>query len=185
MLIIFLDVDGVLNTWDDEVEIEPACMAQLKRILQETDAEIVLSSSWRGTDGPEVSISGLQEHRLAKYFAKHEVPLWVDRIPRHYIPFSVERPFNIMTWLSQHSMVSNFIALDDEDNIELYPHNFKTQPKKGITPEVADKAISFLNRPYKLTQLTLQKQNEGWHNTGVPPFILINGEKYRVAEKFD
>ena len=58
MKVIFLDVDGVLNSnyshsistnekgwmWD---EISDFHLEKLKRIVDETDAKIVLSSSWR------------------------------------------------------------------------------------------------------------------------------------------
>ena len=53
MKVIFLDVDGVLNTKYSKsrcgrfIGIDKDKVAQLKRIVDETDAEIVLSSTWR------------------------------------------------------------------------------------------------------------------------------------------
>src|SRR4029079_3793405 len=59
MKVIFLDIDGVLNHnrmshHRDPTSIEPlpipiapACMAQLNRLITETAAKIVISSSWR------------------------------------------------------------------------------------------------------------------------------------------
>lgn len=54
--IIFLDIDGVLNSKDwyfcrkgkkGKGNIDPAAVRNLKSIIKKTDASIVLSSSWR------------------------------------------------------------------------------------------------------------------------------------------
>lgn len=62
MKVIFLDIDGVLNYLPDRPRetvpnfvqqdercygLNPALVAQLKRIIEATDAKIVISSSWR------------------------------------------------------------------------------------------------------------------------------------------
>jgi hypothetical protein len=59
--ILFLDVDGVLHPLiveyrdgklDDSHCFAEACMQQIKRVVEATGAEIVLSSSWRCFEGP-------------------------------------------------------------------------------------------------------------------------------------
>ena len=60
--VIFLDSDGVLNAfyypklladhgqvWRDRfgVLFAPECIAQLRRIIEATDAQIIISSSWK------------------------------------------------------------------------------------------------------------------------------------------
>lgn len=58
--IIFLDIDGVLNTkyWYNQMSrstpkdkygyaFDPNAVANLKRIIDETGADIVISSSWK------------------------------------------------------------------------------------------------------------------------------------------
>lgn len=58
MRIVFLDIDGVLNhsatrgaMWSEDeplpIPIAPECMARLNRLIAETGAKIVISSSWR------------------------------------------------------------------------------------------------------------------------------------------
>ena len=50
--ILFLDVDGVLNTIDDcvkNVQLNKQLMGRLKTIIQKTNCKIVLSSDWRLT----------------------------------------------------------------------------------------------------------------------------------------
>ena len=57
MKVIFLDIDGVLNSEeyyesfpDGEFipPIDPVCVERLKRIVDRTGAKLILSSSWRG-----------------------------------------------------------------------------------------------------------------------------------------
>ena len=46
--ILYLDIDGVLNCKrNDYREFDPICVKNLVKFLQQTDSEIVLSSTWR------------------------------------------------------------------------------------------------------------------------------------------
>ena len=47
MKVIFLDIDGVLKEEDYDAEFKDECFARLKKIIAATDAQIILSSSWR------------------------------------------------------------------------------------------------------------------------------------------
>lgn len=52
MKVIFLDIDGVLNSTSQQTpaignEFLPRCVRELNRIIALTDAKIVLSSNWR------------------------------------------------------------------------------------------------------------------------------------------
>jgi len=49
MKLIFLDIDGVLNSWEERRNDHflPDCVARLNQIVFATGAEVVLSSSWR------------------------------------------------------------------------------------------------------------------------------------------
>lgn len=42
---IFLDFDGVINTQNDK--FDKNAMANLRRLLEKTDAKVVISSTWR------------------------------------------------------------------------------------------------------------------------------------------
>lgn len=46
--VIFFDIDGVLNQDNGGPKIEECFVKRLAHIVEETGAEIVLSSSWRG-----------------------------------------------------------------------------------------------------------------------------------------
>ena len=54
--IVFLDIDGVLNSLHCSDDIDEQKLPLLKRILDENNAQVVLSSTWRsleGVDNPE------------------------------------------------------------------------------------------------------------------------------------
>ena len=111
MKIIFLDVDGVLNSdeyfdksknWDIqgiERDIDVEKIKLLKKAIDATGAEVVLSSSWRYTRNAQY----LKE-LLSKY------GIYVDSTP--YI--QNERGLEIRKWLSEHQDVEDFVILDDE-----------------------------------------------------------------------
>ena len=57
MKLIFLDVDGVLNSAEwletNQGEIDPAKVRLLKQMIDATGAKVVLSSTWRNIDGSD------------------------------------------------------------------------------------------------------------------------------------
>lgn len=111
MKVIFLDIDGVLNSDEylDKVkkseiqgierDIDVEKVKLLKRAIDETGARVVLSSSWRYTRNAR----DLKE-LLANYGIR------VDSTP--YI--QDERGLEIKKWLSENQGVEDFIILDDE-----------------------------------------------------------------------
>lgn len=73
--VVFLDVDGVLHPLivhmrDGKLNADHcfkrSCMLLLKRIVEESGAELVLSSSWRQFDGAREKLSkALSEHGMS------------------------------------------------------------------------------------------------------------------------
>jgi len=61
--VVFLDVDGVLHPALGKEEFSVGCMEQLKRLVEETGADIVLSSSRR------VLRRGASSRRYSRPFA--------------------------------------------------------------------------------------------------------------------
>jgi len=49
MKIIFLDFNGVLDTWENIDEIDPNNLNRLKLIVNETNAKVVISSSLKNS----------------------------------------------------------------------------------------------------------------------------------------
>ena len=111
MKVIFLDIDGVLNSdeYVDRVkktdiqgierDIDIEKVKLLKRAIDETGAKVVLSSTWRYTKNASY-LKGL----LANYGIR------VDSTP--YI--QDKRGLEIKKWLSENQGVEDFLIIDDE-----------------------------------------------------------------------
>lgn len=135
MKAIFLDIDGVLNCRRTPnprkfpYVIQPDLLARLRRVLEQTGAEVVLSSTWR------YDPAGL-------FSAKRWGIPFVDVIPD--LP---ERPRRdeILAWLDAHSEVDRFAVIDDEDDeLDALPL-FQPSPATGLTDEVAGGVAAYLN----------------------------------------
>ena len=116
MKVIFLDIDGVLNCVETKekckayVGIDDKMVSWLKRIVEATGAQIVLSSSWKHDWEP------------INKDAQNEFGFYVDRaLKRHsltaidktYESNSEHRGEGIIQWVRTHE-VDSFIILDDE-----------------------------------------------------------------------
>ena len=165
--IIFLDIDGVLATpeylKDGEWALNPVKQNILKSIIDETDAKIVLSSSWR--------LHTLEE---TKEFMLQEGFLFVDRIigvtirAYHYIDksfkihLSIPRGVEIQQWIDTHIHSDNgknwerkklgvdyqYVILDDDSDM-LYTQRFnfiQTDSEIGLMMWEATKAVEILNQ---------------------------------------
>ena len=111
MKVIFLDIDGVLNSdeyfdkirnldiqgIEQEVDIEKIKL--LKKAINETGAKVVLSSSWRNTRNGQ---------QLKELLSNYEI--CVDSTPF----IQNKRGLEIKQWLSEHQCIEDFVILDDE-----------------------------------------------------------------------
>ena len=145
MKVLFLDVDGVLNSEDYYVttppekrlsfplgEFDPAAVKRVNRILDETQAKLVVSSSWRWNPG--------LKNIFEKVGINHEI--W-GRTPSGK---GRNRGYEIQQFLNSHPEVSNYVILDDDsDMLEEQKNNFvHTNTYYGLTDEDTDKAIKIL-----------------------------------------
>ena len=175
MKIIFLDIDGVLNrhTWNDEAKscfMEPECIKNFNKILNETNAKVVLSSAWRYLllweegpetmsidNGPAMTIKGFEylmrthgvsfKFNLIGYTRSDEEFGWSPQNNIHI------RGKQIYDWLDCFLRNNNenvdYIIIDDNDfDIpSRFPANrfIKTNPHIGLTESNANRAIEILN----------------------------------------
>lgn len=151
--IIFLDFDGVLNTeyyqgllqfqgkqWQDQYGafFDPRAVRQLKRVIDTTDADIVVESSWK-----YLGLEAMQE-------------LWrVRNLPGRVIDITPSLTGNknkgeeIAAWLSEYATPdARYVIIDDEYVVldAQMPFFIWTNPYEGLTEAQADRAISILNR---------------------------------------
>lgn len=163
MKVIFLDVDGVLNSEDDlkiyreqngitgcimYAEVEDRPLKLLKEIIEKTSAKIVVSSSWRigcERSGREsVFGKGLYE-KLEKRLKDYEMEIY-DITPS--LGTGTKRGDEIREWMSKNE-TENFIILDDDSDMCEYvdtEHFIHTTYKHGLTEELKDRAIEILNK---------------------------------------
>lgn len=153
MKFIFLDVDGVLNCrtttdifkdsdgrrWDG-IDIDK--MELLKEILDETGANIIVSSTWRLH--PE--FLEYLEKKLGIY--NRRIKGYTPTAYRRLGSYS-ERWDEIKKWFEENEKPENYIILDDIDyKMKEYfgDHYFQTNVDIGLTREIADKCIEYLNK---------------------------------------
>ena len=164
MKYLFLDIDGVLNHeewyrdrspkykydfWWENC-FDPECVKRVNKILQETGAELVISSSWR------------LDTNLKQYFEKVGLPTTFDRTPIVYKEDDgwADRGEEIEAFISFHPC-DNYVILDDdmdftEDQIQNhfvhccadYTQAFKEAHvgETGLTELKMKEAINILNK---------------------------------------
>lgn len=168
MKYLFLDIDGVLNHeewyvnrvkllkrhewWEDC--FDPECVKRLNIILQETDAKLVVSSSWRF------------DMELKRYFETVGIPTDFDITPS----LTKEDENGVLTWPDRGDEVAeflkdhpcdNYVILDDdmdfnEDQINNhfvhcccdFTQAFKEghEGQTGLTELKMKEAINILNK---------------------------------------
>lgn len=166
--ILFLDFDGVLNTenfqtslrekglqtWDDFGPIfDSEAVENLRMILDATGAEIIVSSSWK--------LEGLR--RMKDLWKTRALPGKISGVTPDAIfdidllsmDFDDPQVFTrlagkgneVRKWLEETPEVIRYAILDDVPNFlpEQESSYVMTDPRTGITTEVAMKVIDILN----------------------------------------
>jgi hypothetical protein len=108
--------------WDDEL------VKRFNKLLRDTDAHWVLSSSWRHAE----------KWRLDMFQMGMDVKRLVDRTP--HLPGEI-RGKEIDEWLKKHANVERYAIIDDDSDMLPWQgrHFFKTDFDKGLTAEVAER----------------------------------------------
>lgn len=121
MKVIFLDFNGVLDTYDNMDVINPDNLNRLKRIIDKTGAKVVISSSLKNT----YFYIG-QHNRLFKSIIKELMDAGIDVIG--ITPQADTREEEIKLYLQQHPEVTNFCILDDDYDMEGLKENLVKLP---------------------------------------------------------
>ena len=172
MNIIFLDVDGELTYSDYEndetanIDIEKVKL--LKEICDKTDAKVVISSSWRGSDyytpriyyilidiliSNGIEVLGDTTHIKTEFegeVSQNIAETTLEDLPYLKIKYGTGRAAEIKKWIDEHD-VDNFVILDDED-FDWSDYGYDKhwiQPTwfgdGGLKREHVDRAIEILN----------------------------------------
>lgn len=119
---------------EDVLDVRAIC--QLRRIVEATGAEIVLSSSWRWYKEEKETIHKQLQAKNIDF---------IDITPTE-ISFKMDKTSEINAWLNKYPEIENFVILDDEQikDEKLIPHLVRTTFKHGLTRENAEQAIKIL-----------------------------------------
>ena len=152
---IFLDFDGVLNSRqsariinsitnengyglvnkDSElvpknVKLDPTCVALLQEIVEESNCDIVISSTWR----MHLDIEHFIE--IFKNYGWENAPV-IDKTP---VFFFKQRGDEINDWLEKHPEYDTYIIIDDSS--DMLPQQFmyfvQTDHEIGLTRRKAN-----------------------------------------------
>lgn len=157
MKVIFLDIDGVLNTPSSEsrcgedIGIDDEKVEKLKIIVEKTKAEIVLISTWKKYWRKEEKLKPLQDYsanyldeKLAKQGLK-AVDKTKDKADGRYL----SRGEGILEYVCRNN-VENYIILDDcqfdYDGCDLSDKLIKTNQTEGLTDISVYKACEILQK---------------------------------------
>lgn len=164
MNVIFLDIDGVMNSnesivhyhemflrqntprpWNTDAIFPISYMKRLKSLVDMFNAKIVISSTWR-IFYPD----GWKWYRLIENLREFGLEVEGTTI-RNWTRYK-QRGDEIRHWLSEHLDVTNFVILDDDsDMCEFTETNLaKCDFRYGFTKDVLNKAIKILNIKEKL-----------------------------------
>ena len=157
MKVIFLDVDGVLNTPSSEsrcgeyIGIDDEKVEKLKKIVEKTKTEIVLISTWKKYWRKEEKLKPLQDYsanyldeKLAKQGLK-AIDKTKDKADGRYL----SRGESILEYVYRNN-VENYIILDDcqfdYDGCDLTDNYIKTNQIEWLSEQQVKAACETLLR---------------------------------------
>lgn len=164
--LIFLDIDGVLNSdaYCDSPEyrsetqhmtdqliilvnhwvlLDPKALHRLNDLVNRSGAEVVLSSTWRAKYSP-AEITKMMQDRGATFTINNSTPILHDKVNSSRIPRGKE----IAAYIDGLKVKPEaFVILDDHDDMLGYTEFLvKTTMKLGLTADDVEKALQILNQ---------------------------------------
>ena len=153
MKILFLDFDGVMVTDryqaqltatnsplrdDYGAKFDPVCVENLRRIIDSTDADIVVISTWK----MEMELDGIQKMWDARQLPGKVIGVTPDIDPIH-------RGDEVQAWLDANPGAVRYAIIDDTPflnffNEEQLPHLFKVDERTGLDEKTVTKVIELL-----------------------------------------
>jgi len=151
MKVLFLDIDGVLNSvgsfiYNNRLNLlgltdipthesfDPIACSNLQYVLEELpDVKVVISSTWR----KYVPLHALQEMLKANHVLSERL-IGVTPVMDGY------RGKEIEAYLNDHTEVTEFVIIDDDSDMIPYMHRLiQTDGKNGLTFTDAEKVIEY------------------------------------------
>ena len=159
MKIIFLDIDGVLNSIDSMKRAgkhifndnpDPEHIKWLNLIIEKTGAKVVISSTWRkGCYSSHIwrllDICGFKGSIIGSTpdtgdIRGNEIRCWIDR-------YKNGRDWRLTKTAEKPEPIESFCILDDDSDMgDLLPYLVNCKNEHGLTEIGAKQAIEILNR---------------------------------------
>lgn len=137
---IFLDIDGVLNSYITKNAFDSQCVANFNILLEKTNADVILSSSWR-----HLIYNGMFSIKGFEFLLKsHGVSnLKLAGMTEDDTSECSKRIDQINNYVKEHNL-KNYVALDDyfldKDN------SVRVNGSSGLQIKDVDLAIKILNK---------------------------------------
>jgi hypothetical protein len=158
MKVIFLDIDGVLNSQEflqnnKSESIDRRNVSVLKNVINKTGAVIVMSSAWRlWFDDIMMPIEGYSQH-LYDIFSEFDIKIFAKTPDfsteeiRAKKTFSRVKAKEILAWLNENQSFDKYVVVDDLDliNEEINAHLVRINGQVGITEEDAMRVIDMIS----------------------------------------
>ena len=143
IVIIFLDIDGVLNSTEwaeerpplglipprlaqealEEERIDPSCVERLRHLVAATGAQLVMSSTWR--------------HRMAvpEFLRLFALYGWADAPIIGVTPYiaGLTRGDEVQAWLLNNDYAGAYVCLDDDEDFRKGQLLVQTDRDVGLT----------------------------------------------------
>lgn len=151
MKVIFLDIDGVLNSMRSVIAypksgldhymqtgdpiFDPVAIKLLKRFVSETGVKVVVHSSWRD------SLSNDEFEKILK------VPI-MGQTPRQTPTIPGDKSMSLATWLGQNRTtlgIENYVVLDDYPIKGFESAQVVVDSRVGLTLDDLQRARDILN----------------------------------------
>ena len=161
--VIFLDIDGVLNSnfWEkthtrelsDGTLVDAEKVALLGGLVRRTGARIILHSGWRFWYDADCKPLRAESERLSVMLAAEGMTiagatpdLTTEEI-RRTRKFSLVKAREILAWVQQHPETTGWVVLEDLDlhNEEVARHQVMTDQTVGLTEADVETAVRILD----------------------------------------
>ena len=144
--VIFLDYNGVIDTWENMNVIDVDNIKRLKYITDQTKSVIVVSSSLRYPYFTNHHFSKTF-YELTQELLSYDLPI-ISMLPC----CDNNRELEIKTYLETHPSITDFCIIDDDYDMDYFKEHMvklisQLDPTStGIDDEHTDMAINILNR---------------------------------------
>ena len=145
MKVIFLDFNGVLDTYENMDVIDKNNLLRLKTIVDKTDSKVVISSSLKNS------------FYITGHFSKNLLNI-INELQKENIevigitPSDSTREIEIQLYLNNHPEIENFCIIDDDYYMESFENNLVKLPLQseqnpnGLEDKYVELAINILNK---------------------------------------